>query len=56
MMVNEIANRAFLIAASNIPLSNTEPQAYLPVIACVSSEPPRAISSRDQTIGRRPAT
>jgi hypothetical protein len=31
-MVNEIANRAFLTAASNIPLSNTEPSVYLPTI------------------------
>jgi hypothetical protein len=31
-MVNEIANRAFLTASSNIPLSNTEPSDYLPTI------------------------
>jgi hypothetical protein len=31
-MVNEIANRAFLTAASNIPLSNAEPNDYLPTI------------------------
>jgi hypothetical protein len=31
-MVNEIANRAFLTASSNIPLSNTEPSNYLPTI------------------------
>ncbi|WGS18957.1 MULTISPECIES: DUF262 domain-containing protein [unclassified Bradyrhizobium] len=31
-MVNEIANRAFLTAVSNIPLSDTEPSAYLPTI------------------------
>ena len=31
-MVNEIANRAFLTAASNVPLSDTEPSAYLPTI------------------------
>jgi hypothetical protein len=30
--VNEIANRAFLTAASNIPLSDTEPSEYLPTI------------------------
>ena len=30
--VNEIANRAFLTAASNIPLSDTEPSEYLPGI------------------------
>lgn len=32
-MVNEIANRAFLTASSNIALSDTEPRAYLPAIA-----------------------
>lgn len=31
-MVNEIANRAFLTASSNIPLSDTAPEAYLPDI------------------------
>jgi hypothetical protein len=31
-IVNEIANRAFLTAASNIPLSDTEPGVYLPTI------------------------
>jgi hypothetical protein len=31
-MVNEIANRAFLTASSNIPLSDTEPSDYLPGI------------------------
>ncbi len=31
-MVNEIANRAFLTAASNVPLSDTEPSVYLPTI------------------------
>ncbi|MDR3468137.1 MAG: putative DNA binding domain-containing protein [Xanthobacteraceae bacterium] len=31
-MVNEIANRAFLTAASNVPLSDTEPAEYLPTI------------------------
>jgi hypothetical protein len=31
-MVNEIANRAYLTAASNIPLSDTEPADYLPTI------------------------
>jgi hypothetical protein len=31
-MVNEIANRAFLTAASNISLADKEPQAYLPAI------------------------
>lgn len=31
-MVNEIANRAFLTAASNVPLSDTEPGSYLPTI------------------------
>lgn len=30
--VNEIANRAFLTAASNIPLGDAEPSAYLPTI------------------------
>lgn len=30
--VNEIANRAFLTAASNVPLSDTEPSVYLPGI------------------------
>ena len=30
--VNEIANRAFLTAASNIPLGDTEPSEYLPAI------------------------
>ena len=30
--VNEIANRAYLTAASNIPLSDTEPSVYLPTI------------------------
>jgi len=31
-MVNEIANRAFLTAASNIPLSDADPSAYLPTM------------------------
>ena len=31
-MVNEIANRAYLTAASNIPLSDTEPSVYLPTV------------------------
>lgn len=31
-MVNEIANRAFLTAASNVPLSDTQPAEYLPAI------------------------